>query len=154
MLPMPKTIISDTTCFIVLTNIGKLDLLRQVYGNIVTTIDIATEYGNPLPDWVTIEYVSDKYRQQLLELQIDRGESSAIALALETPQCTIILDDYKARKIADKLGLNFTGTLGVIIKAKLSGIIPSIKPLLQDIKKTNFRLSDAIELEALKEAGE
>jgi predicted nucleic acid-binding protein len=69
--------------------------------------------------------VSDKYRQQLLEMQIDKGESSAIALALETPQSTIILDDFKARKIAEKLGLNVTGTLGVIIKAKLRGIIPS-----------------------------
>jgi len=151
---MPKTIISDTTCFIVLTNIGELNLLHQVYGNIVTTTEIATEYGEPLPNWVVIEFVSDKYRQQLLEMQVDRGESSAIALALETPQSTLILDDYKARKIADQLGLHFTGTIGVIIKAKLRGIIPSIKPLLEKIKKTNFRLSEAIEYEALKEAGE
>ena len=32
---MPKTIISDTSCFIILTNIGELDLLRKVYGQIV-----------------------------------------------------------------------------------------------------------------------
>ena len=74
-------------------------------------------------------------------MQIDRGESSAIALALETPDSTIILDDYKARKIADQLGLIFTGTIGVIIKAKLNGIIPTIKPLLEKIKQTDFRLS-------------
>jgi predicted nucleic acid-binding protein len=67
-------------------------------------------------------------------MQIDSGESSAIALALETPGSTIILDDYKARKIADQLGLMFTGTIGVIIKAKLSGIIPSIKPFLEKMK--------------------
>ena len=42
---MPKTIISDTSCFIILTNIGELDLLHKVYGRIVTTIDIANEYG-------------------------------------------------------------------------------------------------------------
>jgi predicted nucleic acid-binding protein len=47
-------------------------------------MDIAIEFGEPLPDWVIIEKVSDKYRQQLLEMQIDKGESSAIALALET----------------------------------------------------------------------
>ena len=34
---MPKAIISDTSCFIILTNIGELDLLRKVYGQIVTT---------------------------------------------------------------------------------------------------------------------
>jgi predicted nucleic acid-binding protein len=87
-------------------------------------------------------------------MQIDRGESSAIALALETPDSTIILDDYKARKIADQLGLVFTGTIGVIIKAKLNGIIPSIKPLLEKIKQTDFHLSIDIELQALREANE
>jgi len=151
---MHKTIISDTSCFIILTNIGELELLHKVYGQIVTTLDIANEYGETLPEWVEIVTVKDKYRQQLLEMQIDKGESSAIALALETPDSTIILDDYKARKIADQLGLVFTGTIGVIIKAKLNGIILSIKPLLEKIKQNDFRLSAEIELQALKEAKE
>ena len=151
---MPKTIISDTSCFIILTNIGELELLHKIYGQVLTTIDIATEYGEPLPDWVEIETVTDKYTQQLLEMQIDKGESSAIALALETPDSTVILDDYKARKIAQQIGLTYTGTMGVIIKAKLKGIISSIKPLLEKIKQTDFRLSPEIELQALKEANE
>ena len=151
---MPKTIISDTSCFIVLSNIEELDLLHKVYGEIVTTIDIAIEFGEPLPDWVTIEEVEDKYRQQLLEMQIDKGESSAIALALETPGSTLILDDYRARKIAEQLGVNYTGTIGVIIKAKLNGAIASIKPLLAKIRETDFRLSPEIERQALLAAGE
>lgn len=89
-----------------------------------------------------------------MELQIDRGESSAIALALETPDSTVILDDYKARKIAERLGITLTGTIGVIIKAKLNGTIPSVKPLLEKIKQTDFRLSAEIEAQALKEANE
>ncbi|MES2332915.1 MAG: DUF3368 domain-containing protein [Bacteroidota bacterium] len=151
---MPKTIISDTSCFIILKNIGELDILQKVYGQIITTFEIATEFGEALPDWVEIRTATDKYRQQLLEMQIDKGESSAIALALETPDCTVILDDYKARKIADHLGLHVTGTIGVIVKAKLNGIIPSIKPLLKKIKETDFRLSEEIELFALREANE
>jgi predicted nucleic acid-binding protein len=87
-------------------------------------------------------------------MQIDKGESSAIALALETANSTVILDDYKARKIAERLGISYTGTIGVIVKAKLKGIIPSIKPLLQKIKQTDFRLSTDLELQALKEANE
>jgi predicted nucleic acid-binding protein len=151
---MPKTIISDTSCLIVLTNIGELDLLRKVYDPIVTTVDIAVEFGEPLPEWVIIEKVADKYRQQLLEMQIDRGESSAIALALETPDSTVILDDYRARKIAEQLGVSYTGTFGVIIKAKLNGAISSIKPILKKIKETDFRLSVDIERQALVAAGE
>jgi predicted nucleic acid-binding protein len=151
---MHKTIISDTSCFIVLTNIRELDILRQVYGRIVTTLDIAEEYGEKLPDWVEIVTVVDKSKQQILEMQIDKGESSAIALALETPNCKIIIDDFKARKIAEKLEIPYTGTIGVIIKAKLLGIIPSIKPILGKIKQTDFRLSAELELQALKESKE
>jgi predicted nucleic acid-binding protein len=45
---MHKTIISDTSCFIILANIGELEILHKVYGQIVTTVDIATEYGEVL----------------------------------------------------------------------------------------------------------
>ena len=75
-------------------------------------------------------------------------------LALETPDSTLILDDYKARRIAEKLNLYYTGTIGVIIKSKLMGIIPSIKPILGKIRKTDFRISVEIELQALNEANE
>lgn len=151
---MHKTIISDTSCFIILNNIGELDLLQKVYGSVITTPDIVSEYADFLPAWVEVVPVTDKYKQQLLEMQIDKGESSAIALALEIQNSTVILDDYKARKIAEQLNIRFTGTLGVIIKAKLNGIIPSIKPFLEKIKQTNFRLSPDIEIQALREAQE
>jgi len=151
---MPNTIISDTSCFIILSNIGELTLLKSLFGQIITTPEIAREFGEDLPDWVIIHQVKDQYRQQLLEMQIDKGESSAIALALELPNSTIILDDYKARKIAERLGIKITGTIGIIIKAKQIGIIPSIKPILNKIKTNDFRLTPEIELFALKEAGE
>lgn len=151
---MPKTIVSDTSCFIILSNIGELELLHKLYGQVITTTDIAHEFGEELPSWVEIKDVRDKQKQQLLELQIDKGESSAIALALEMPDCTIILDDNKARKIANSLGINVTGTIGVIVKAKLTGKIPSIKPYIEKIKNTNFRLSSEIELQAHIEAQE
>jgi predicted nucleic acid-binding protein len=87
-------------------------------------------------------------------MQIDKGEASAIALALETPGSIVILDDYNARKIAERLGITFTGTIGVIVKAKLKGVISSIEPLLEKLKQTDFRLSADIEMQALKEANE
>lgn len=151
---MPKAIISDTSCFIILSKIEELNLLKRVYGQITTTPDIVEEFGEAMPEWVLIESVSDRSKQKILELQIDKGEASAIALAMETPQSTLILDDFKARKIAQQLGISYTGTLGVIIKAKLNGIIPSIKPYLEKMKVTNFRISEVLELEALREANE
>jgi predicted nucleic acid-binding protein len=73
---------------------------------------------------------------------------------METDDCTIILDDYKARKVAEQLGLDITGTIGVIIKAKLNGVIPSIKPYLEKISQTDFRITDDLKEQAMKEAGE
>jgi len=52
------------------------------------------------------------------------------------------------------LGLHVTGTLGIIIKAKTNGIIDSIKPYLTKLKASAFRLTQDLENEALKEAGE
>ena len=151
---MHRVVISDTSCFIVLTNIGELHLLQELYGEVITTPEVVAEFRHSLPDWVIIKTPSDNYRQRILEIQIDKGEASAIALAIEIPGSTLILDDYKARIIAEKLGLKITGTLGVIIRAKLNGIIPSVKPYLNKIKATSFRLTDEIENQALKEAGE
>ena len=151
---MPKTIISDTSCLIILSNIGELQLLQKVYGQVFTTVEIAQEFGEFLPEQIVIKGAADIYKQQLLELQIDKGESSAIALALEMSNATLILDDNKARKIANQLGLHVTGTIGIIVRAKLNGIIPSIRPLLEKIRQTNFRLSVEIETLALKAAQE
>jgi len=151
---MHKIIISDTSCFIILTNIGELHLLQKLYSKITTTVEIATEFGEPLPEWVEILSVKSKDTQRLLEMQIDKGESSAIALALEISDSLLILDDIKARKVATQLGLSITGTLGIIIKAKLEGIIPSVIPILNKIKQTDFRLSNEVELQVLKAAME
>ena len=151
---MPETVISDTSCLIILSKIGELEILKTVYGQIITTSEIAEEYGEKLPDWIEIRSVSDQYRSKILEMQLDKGEASAIALAIEIPDGTLILDDHKARRVAEHLGLAYTGTIGVIIKAKLNGHISSIKPIFNKIKETNFRISEDIELQAYKEARE
>ena len=61
---MPEFIIADASCLIVLTKIGKLDLLRQLYGTATTTPVVAAEYGLPLPEWIRQEVVNDTTRQQ------------------------------------------------------------------------------------------
>jgi predicted nucleic acid-binding protein len=89
-----------------------------------------------LPEWVRIKEVKDVVFQTTLD--IDRGEASAIALAIESLPSLIILDDDKARKKARKLQLNVTGTLGLFLKAKREGIIPDVRSMLNKVQKTNF----------------
>lgn len=128
---MHREVIADTSCLIVLTKIGELDLLNKLYGVITITNEIAEEFDEPLPLWIEIKNVTDKLRQKILELQIDKGEASAIALSIEKSNCLLIIDDDKARKVAKKLDITITGTIGVIVKAKQNGIISSIKPILK-----------------------
>ncbi len=151
---MPAAIISDTSCLILLDKIGSLDILKLLFGTVTTTNDVAEEFGNPLPDWITIADPSNKNYQAIIEVSLDKGEASAIALAVEYDDCLLIIDDLKGRNFAMKLGLNITGTLGILIDAKLRGHIPSLKPVLNAIRQTNFRVSPNLETIILKKAGE
>jgi predicted nucleic acid-binding protein len=53
-----------------------------------------------------------------LEREIDSGEASAILLALEIHGSILIIDDLKGRKVASQMSLKYSGTLGLILKAK------------------------------------
>ena len=66
-------------------------------------MEVANEFSGQLPDWVRIESVSDKKYQGFLETQVDKGEASAIALAIEMENPLLLLDDLKARKLASQL---------------------------------------------------
>jgi len=152
---MPKAIISERELFYYFDERRRTrPFAKSLRANRNHSLRLSPNSVNRFSEWVEIAEVKDKYRQRILELQIDKGESSAIALALETSDSVVILDDYKARKIAERLGVTLTGTIGVIIKAKLNGTISSIKPILEKIKQTDFRLSGEIETQALKEADE
>ncbi|WP_219921558.1 DUF3368 domain-containing protein [Rufibacter sp. XAAS-G3-1] len=86
--------------------------------------------------------------------QSPNSTASAIALAVELGDCLLILDDYKARRLASSLELKFTGTFGILVEAKLSGYLPSVRPILEKIKETDFRLSLDLERKILEKAGE
>ena len=77
---MPDVVIADAGCFIILSNISELDLLQKVYIKIITTPDIAHECGESLPEWVIIKSPSDFQKQQILELQIDKGKCNCFSV--------------------------------------------------------------------------
>jgi predicted nucleic acid-binding protein len=151
---MPELVIADTSCFIALSRTGGLWILKELYGTVTTTSIVRDEFGSPLPEWILISNPVDEVRLRMLSLQLDRGEASAIALALETPECSIILDERKGRNLALALGLVVTGTLGVIVKAKHSGLLDSVEPWLARFQDAGFRYSPEVEEAVLRAAGE
>jgi predicted nucleic acid-binding protein len=87
---MNKVIISDTSCLIALSKIQRLDILHNLFPRIITTTEIASEFGEPLPFWIEVVKVSDFPKKNEWEQIVDKGEASAIALAWQTPNSLLI----------------------------------------------------------------
>src|ERR1700748_579569 len=100
---MQKIIISDTSCLILLQKIGELELLSKLFGIITTTPEDAVEFGLPVPLWIKIQDTYNKKNKSIIEASVDKGEASAIALAIEQDESLLIVDDSKARKFAQNL---------------------------------------------------
>jgi predicted nucleic acid-binding protein len=149
-----EIIISDTSCLILLTNIGELQLLEKMGKEVIVTPEISLEFGENLPGWIKVGAAQDNHYQKLLEREIDKGEASAIILSLEIADSILLIDDLKGRKIAEQLGLRYSGSFGLILRAKQEGFITSIKPLIDRIRKTDFRYSEKLLYAILEQAGE
>ncbi|MGZ8246835.1 DUF3368 domain-containing protein [Methylomagnum sp.] len=150
---MPN-IVSNTSGLIALDNISRLDIFEKLYGTIHISEEVVSEFGIVAPAWIKIHAVQDKVKTRILHNLVDLGEASTIALAYEFDDVTLILDDLKARKLADNLNLRYTGLLGILIKAKQAGVITSIQEILVGLRTAGFRFSPAMEAKALRLAGE
>lgn len=149
-----SVIITDTSCFITLDKIGAFEVLHQTFKHIVTTPEIQQEFGSELPEWIEIRSVKDTALKEVFKETIDLGEASAIALAMEISNAILIIDDLKGRKLASKMALNFMGTLGLLVKAKEYGVISAVKPYIEKIQATDFRLSPSLVALVLEKTGE
>lgn len=150
---MAHIVISDTSCLILFEKLGRWDILKATFGSIVVTEEVAAEYG-VVPDWIEVKALESRELYFRLHLELGSGEASSIAFALEHENSVLIIDERKGRAKATELGIQIIGSLGTLLKAKEKGVIPSIKDLLFEIEKTDFRISEPIKLKLLKEAGE
>ena len=82
------------------------------------------------------------------------GEKEVLALGLQVPDVVVILDERLARFHAQGLKLAITGTLGVLLRAKIEGRVPRITPVLDQLDRLRFRLSPKTRAAILKLAGE
>lgn len=141
---MDKIIISDTSCLIALSNIGLLDVLRDLYQEVIITKEVQAEFGGNLPEWIIVSEVKNKDKQAEIEKIIDKGEASSIALALETKNSTLIIDEVKGRKIAKSFDLDIIGTIGILLLADKKGLITDVLSTILKMVNRGFRLSDTL----------
>lgn len=78
-----SNLILDNGCLKILSKIKELELLRGISNRVYVTPSIHTEYGQPIPEWILIVKPENSHYQKILELDLDKGEASAIALSIE-----------------------------------------------------------------------
>lgn len=149
------SVISDTSCLILLDNTGLLFILEKLYGRILITPEVSQEFGKSPESWIEVRKVNDRKYLTALSVFIDQGEASTIALAMEMENSLLILDDLKARKLAERLDLKITGTLGVLLKAKEKKLITNTaNNLMHDLKQSGLRISLEMEKKFITLSGE
>lgn len=87
-------------------------------------------------------------------LQVDQGEAEALAIAIQTPGATLLMDDARGRTVAKAAGLKTIGTLGILILARRSGHLANLKPAIQELKNAGWYISDKWVEAALNAVGE
>lgn len=159
-----RLVVSNTSPLLYLHQIGQLDLLQQLYHRVVVPGAVAAELargsqaGVDVPDlaryhWLQIEEPPERLMLRAV-VDLGAGEAEVIALGMAHADALLLLDDALARRIARILGLSFTGTIGVLVKAKRARALDSVLPSLEALRQTTIRVSDELIQWALKEAGE
>ena len=141
-------VVSDTSPVTNLIRIDRLDILQQVYGQIVIPKIVYLElcelpFQKNIIDsqtWITIQSAANIEQVAALEEDLDAGEAEAIVLAIELQADYLIIDELKGRTIAENLNLKIVGLLGTLILAKKKGVIAAIKPITEQLILLGFRI--------------
>ena len=149
-----------------LSTIGQLDLLGQLYNEIVipkAVFNEITHVGNtdasakavPTTAWIKIQTATGQEFISTLRTELDAGEAEAIALAVELNAGRVLMDERLGRAIAMRLGLEVTGVLGILTAAKRNDLISEVKPLLDAlVDQVGFWIDRQLYTEVLQVVGE
>jgi uncharacterized protein len=158
-------VVSDTSPISNLLQIGSLELLHQLFGQIIIppvdaevrklesfSVDI-TSYSTA--DW--IEIVAPKATEQVAKFMVnlDKGESEAIVVALEQKAEYLLIDERLGTKVAVSEGLQTLGLIGVLMRAKVLDLVKNIRPILTELEEVaGFWINEKLKNKVLDDAGE
>jgi predicted nucleic acid-binding protein len=154
-------VVVNTSPLVVLDRIEQLQLLPKLFGQIIRPQSVVDELqagrivhggSDELYRAVWLQTVEDP-PEMVLRKELGAGETAVIALAVKIGADLVILDDLAARNVAVELGLNITGTLGLLLAAHKKGFLPDLKGSIEALKAAGFRISDAVNASILKFIG-
>lgn len=145
-------VFSNTTPFIALASIQQLDLLPRLFGRIHVTEEVIGECaaGGPVAvpplrglDWIVPVRTPSEPAPHIL-LELDKGEKATLQAALAERADLVLMDEKIGRNMAEYLGLRVAGTLGVLLKARNAGLIPSFRDAAQAMRTNGIYFNDAL----------
>lgn len=162
-------VVSNSSPLVYLTRLGRLDLLRELYQEVLIPNAVWNEVaieGQGRPEaaavrraasagWLKVQSVTDAATaQQPTFPNLGAGEREALGLAL-LRNGLLLIDEAAGRAAARRLGLRHTGTLGILLEAKSRGLIPDVRSALEQLRdETNFRFTEQLFASTLRKAGE
>ena len=158
-------VVSDTSPLTNLAAIGRLDLLRQMYGSVLVPEAVYRELASD-PDqpgareveseaWLVRGVVRSEQLLADLSNELHPGEAEALALAVEIAATLVLIDEKRGRRVASRLGLERIGLLGILLQAKQRGLVPEVKPLLDALRAdAGFWVKESLYRRTLELAGE
>lgn len=162
-MPTSEVVIADSSPFVHLDRIGRIDLLPAVFGHVLVPEIVAAEVGKGGGRYRGIDLhalgwvmtVPDQCDPVIAaEPDLHAGEISALSLARVTPNHLLVIDDLAGRSAARRLGMRFIGTAGTVIRAKKAGIVPSASSVLDALAASGFRLASSVRNALLAAVGE
>ncbi len=161
-------VVSNTSPVLNLALIGQLSLLHELFGEIWIPPGVLSELRieEDLPGskvikeameegWLQPKDVDDLALVKALQRDLDRGEAEAIALAVQVKVEWALLDEREGRRVAKSLGLKVTGVLGILLRARREGILPSLRQAMEELReKAGFWIGADLFIELLEHSGE
>ena len=157
-------VVCNTTPLILLSKIRRLDLLAQLYEQVLVPQAVLAELDEkPGPDVEVVHRLIDVDQLRVedgppgvrhLPVELGRGEREAIALALACGADLILLDDQEGRTLARSKGLRISGTIGVLLEAKVRGHLERVRPELDRLVESGFWLAETLYDRVVREARE
>jgi predicted nucleic acid-binding protein len=155
-------VFSNTTPFISLSSVGLLDLMPKLFGEITvapSVVDECNEGGRiVVPDLTALPWVNVVVVQSELNLpalfELDRGERDTLLLAATHADPMVIMDEKLGRNMAEYMGFQVTGTLGVLAKARMQGLIPSFLQVAQSMRAQGIYFNEELIVRIAARIGE
>jgi predicted nucleic acid-binding protein len=142
-------VIADTGPINYLILVGEVEVLPALYDRVTIPRSVCEELGRSrAPEavraWISrptswLEILSPSTSDTTLD-QLDAGERDAILLAEELNADQIIIDESRGRREAQRRGLAFTGTLGVLAAGAQRGLI-DLRSAVDRLRQTSFYIS-------------